>query len=312
MMAEVLSISPRALKQWEDRDGRERRRQGRPEVISAEARERIRECYAAHYKQWGPRVLADWCRREGLGNWSASTVGRVIADLVDRRTKPEARRRYEITASDVMWSEDGTSFGRGRRKRELLVIQDEHARKKLQTRLVRGSASEANAVTNLRAAFEEHGAPLVLKHDGASVFHGAEMRRLLDEYGVLDLTSPPYWPGYNGKQERSMRDIHSMELAIRRHGVKGSLRQRLDLALHDLNDERPRPMLGGLTASEVYARDAVDEVDRTKLAEEVRQETRRLRAQARSWHERRASRRRAVEMVLSRHGFLVEIGGSVN
>lgn len=312
MIAGVLGISPRALRRWQRRKRRVKRRQGRPEVIPAAAREQIRACYVARYKQWGPQVLAAWCKRRGLGRWSATTIAKVIADLRDPRHEPPPVRRYEITASGVMWSEDGTSLGRGRGKRELLVVQDEHARYKLNWRLAKKAAKEKDVVAYLEEAFRKHGAPLVLKHDGAGIFHGEQTRALLDRWQVIDLTGPSYWPRYNGKKERSMRDIKSMERAVRKHGTEGSLTGRLEVAFCDLNEERPRPMLGGLTAREVYERDRVEVMDRDALREEVRLETRRLRAQARSRCERKTARRRAVEVVLSRYGFLREVEGSVN
>jgi len=308
-MASGLGISTRALELWEHRQGRLRRRGGRPEVIPVAAKEKIRACYLARYKQWGPRVLAAWCEREKLGKWSPTTIARVIADLRDEKEEPPPVQRYEITQSGVMWSEDGTGFGKGRSKKELLVCQDEHARFKVNRRLVRGPAKEKDVVAYLEQAFREHGAPLVLKHDGAGIFHGRRMRELLDRWQVIDLTGPSYWPRYNGKEERSMRDIKSMERSMRRQGVSGGLARRLDLVLEDLNEERPRPVLGGCTAREVYERDRVEEIDREAFAEEIRQETRRLRHEARSRHERQAARRHAVEMVVLRRGYLREIGG---
>jgi len=311
-MATALGISVGSLSQWKSRQGRRRGRAGRPEVIPARAREKIRSSYLSHYGQWGPRVLAAWCQREELGAWCASTIARAISDLREPSGEPHQSCRIEVTHSGVMWSEDGTSFGRGRRKRELLVVQDEHARLKLNWKLARGAAREAHVVDYLEQAFREHGPPLVLKHDGDSIFHGDRMRRLLARWQVLDLTGPSYWPRYNGKKERSMRDIKSMERALRKHGVGGSLAERIDLAMNDLNEERPRPMLKGRTAREVYEAEPVDDVDRDALAKEVKGETRRLRTQARSRRERQAARRHAVELVLSRYGYLREMDGSVN
>ncbi len=59
---------------------------------------------------------------------------------------------------------------------------------------------------------------------------------------------------YNGKKERSIRDVKSYERTLRRSGLKLTLRQRLDEIIHDLNEERPRPVLGGRTAREVFTR----------------------------------------------------------
>jgi hypothetical protein len=151
VMAEVLNITEPALRRWTRRREAHRpeaARAGRPEVIPADARQRIRGCYVRHYGQWGPQVLAAWCRREGLGDWSATTIAAVIADLRPECLERRRAVRYEIQAAGVMWSEDGTGFRERGRKKELLVIQDEHARLKLRYRLVAGPADEEAVVRN--------------------------------------------------------------------------------------------------------------------------------------------------------------------
>jgi transposase InsO family protein len=275
-------------------------------VIPASVRERIRTCYLEHYRQWGPQVLAGWCRREGLGSWSPTTVAAVVADL--RPEKPEVQDpiRYEITASDVMWSEDGTGFRENGKKKELLVVQDEHARLKMGHRLVGGPADEEAVYESLRAAFERYGAPLVLKHDGGSIYHGEKVRKLMADYQVTDLTGPARYPQYNGKKERSMRDIKSYERAMRQSGVRGSLRSRLEVAFHDLNEDRPRPVLQGRTAREAYDRDRVRLPDRQAFRSEVNRWEKKLRNAARSRSELESARRRAVELALLRYGLMKE------
>jgi transposase InsO family protein len=308
-MAELLGITEQALVRWSRRhDGncRDPVRCGRPAVIPPAARQRIRECYVVHYGEWGPRVLAAWCRREGLGQWSASTIAAVIADLRPRRSQKRQTIGYEVKRSDVMWSEDGTGFRERGRKKELLVIQDEHARLKLGHRLVDGPANEDAVYDYLTVAFATHGAPLVLKHDGGSIFHGERIQRLLTDHQVTDLTSPPGYPPYNGKQERSMRDIKSYERAMRRHGVGGSLTDRLDAAIDDLNDQRPRPVLRGRTAREVHEADQIALPDRSEFIGHVNRMEKRLSDAARSRNERESARRRAVEQVLLGYGLMEE------
>ena len=256
-------------------------------------------------------MLAQWCRRERLGQWSHGAVERVIADLREPdEPKPEPIR-YEVTASDVMWAEDGTGFGCGKRKQELLVVQDEHSRLKLNSSLVGGPAKSADVVSYLEAAFARYGAPLVLKHDGDSIFHETAVADLLDRHGVVPLTSPPYWPGYNGKTERGMRDIKSYERSMRKHGVRGSLRSRLDVTLQDLNEDRPRPVLRGRTAREAYAAGNDPLPDRRKFREKVDLEELDLLREARSRRAVGSARRRAIENVLLRDG-LMEIVGHVS
>jgi hypothetical protein len=256
-------------------------------------------------------VLAAWCAQKGLGQWSPGTIAAVIVDLREEKEPERPAVRYEVTASNVMWSEDGTGFRQLGRNRELLVVQDEHARLKLHWRLVGGPARAEDVHAYLVEAFSRYGAPLVLKHDGDAIFHEARIADLLRRHQVVELTVPRGYPRYNGKQERSMRDIKSYERAMRRHGVGGSLRERLDAAMQDLNEERPRPMLGGRTARETYEEDRGALPDRATFLTEVRETEESLQAAATSRRERDSSHRRAVETVLMRYD-LMRIEGDVS
>ena len=311
MMAEVLGTSTPTLSRWLSRKSHppaSPARLGRPAVIGEAVRERIRACYLDHYGQWGPQVLAAWCRREGLGKWCASTIAEVIADLREECEDQPAPLRYEITASGVMWSEDGAGFRERGRRKELLIAQDEHARFKVSHRLVSGPADGSDVVAYLEEAFQRYGPPLVLKHDGGSIFHMESMHKLLERYSVVELTGPRAWPRYNGKKERSIRDVRSYERAMRRSGVEGTLEQRLDATVDDLNFERPRPVLGGRTAIEAFVEDRITLPKRQEFRKEVETATTRRRVRARSRWELKEARRRAVEEVLSAYGLMKEIG----
>ena len=313
MMAEVLGISPCSLARWLERQqsSSPSNHRGRPCVIGQEATARIRECYSTHFGQWGPRVLAAWCGREDLGDWSAGTVAAVIADLREEAEDRPCPVRYEMTATGVMWSEDGTGFRQRGRKQELLVVQDEHSRRKLNWDLADGPATALDVRRYLERAFDRYGAPLVLKHDGDAIFHTPEITTLLEGHQVLDLTSPPGHPGYNGKQERSMRDIKSYERAMRKHGDKGTLEARIRVTMKDLNDDRPRPVLGGRTAREAYNEGLAPLPDRRLFREEVASRERKLLSLARSRDEVRKARRLAIEQTLLCYG-LMEIEGDVS
>lgn len=310
-MAEVMGITLPALTRWirrEDGIVLSSRCPGRPEGIPAIVRRQIRSCYVAHYGQWGPRVLAEWCRRKGWGRWSATTIARVLVDLQPHPEEPPQPVRYEVAASGVMWSEDGTGFQERGRKKELVVIQDEHSRLKLAHRLRPGPADEESVYDNLRETIAQYGPPLVLKHDGGSIFHAERIRGLLEVHGITDLTGPRSYPQYNGKQERSMRDIKSYERAMRCHGVRGRLWDRLAAAIRDLNESRPRPVLGGRTAREAYHEDRRELPDRGDFIAEVGRVEAALRAKARSRRELETARRRAIEVTLLRYGLITEWG----
>lgn len=311
MIAQMLGVTPQALGRWAARreaSPAASERRGRPAVIPPDVRERIRARYSERFGQWGPRVLAAWCEREGLGRWSPTTIAAAIADLKPQKPPEPVPVRYEISGANVMWSEDGTGFRQRGRKRELLVVQDDHARLKLNWRLVDGPARSGDVVDYLDQALRKYGPPLVLKHDGDGIFQDRRVQTLLDRYGVVSLTAPPGWPGYNGKQERSMRDIKSYERAMRRCGVRGRLAARLDVAMQDLNEERPRPVLGGRTAREAYEQSNIRRPGHRTFLAEVNRQQRKLETEATSRAQLRSARRRATEQVLMRYGLMKIVG----
>jgi transposase InsO family protein len=305
-MAMEVGITVQALNRWIRRctGEREPTRAGRPEAIPAEARWKLRACYLKHYKQWGPQVLRSWALRNGLGSWSATTIATVVKDLRDAPVKKLPVVRYEIVSSNVMWSEDGTGFKERGRKRELVIAQDEHARFKVGHEVVDGPADGEAVYRNLETAFAQHGAPLVLKHDGGSIFHGARIQALLRKHQVTELTGPRHYPQYNGKKERSIRDIKSYEQAMRRHGKPSVLRGRIAAAIQDLNEDRPRPVLGGRTARQVYEGDRIRLPDRMKFMAKIDRTELELLEAARSRAEKDSARRRAVEQVLLDYGLM--------
>jgi len=309
VMAVEVGITVQALNRWVRRcaGGRGLVRPGRPQAIPAEARLKLRTCYLDHYKQWGPQVLREWAERHGLGSWSATTIATVIDDLRDEPEKKPPKMSYEIVDSNVMWSEDGTGFKDRGRKKELVIAQDEHARFKVGHELVNGPADEDAVHRNLEAAFAKYGAPLVLKHDGGSIFHGGRIQALLKKHRVTELTGPRHYPQYNGKKERSIRDIKGFERAMRRLGAPSTLGQRIAAAIHDLNEDRPRPVLGGRTAREVYEADRMQLPDRQAFIEQIDRTALELRDRATSRFEKDSARRRAVEHVLLSYGLMKQM-----
>lgn len=170
-------------------------------------------------------------------------------------------------------------------------------------------ASEADVLAYLEEAFLAHGAPLVLKHDGGKIFHGANVRALLERFGVESLTGPRHYPQYNGRRERAFRDLRSFDRALRRHAPYRPLEERLRIALEDLNHERPRPCLNGRTAAEVL-HEKKPLVDRKRFQEEVQSTYKKFKEEARLPSQQTSARRRAVEAVLLRIGYL-EITGEM-
>jgi len=315
MMAAVMGVKVKSLKRWGLRQGTgspdagPAPQRGRPEAIPQEVQIRIRTQYVAKYTQWGPEVLAGWVGRQGWGWYSPTTIARIIHDLQPTPEPQDPPRRYTITAPQVMWSEDGTDFKDQRQKKEFLVLQDECARYKVNTRLVEGPAKSADVYALSLIAFETQDPPLVLKHDGGAIFHEAAVEALLEEHHVVSLTSPPHYPPFNGKMERTIRDIKGYERAMRPCNPDLSLKERLEETVRDLNDERPRPMLGGRTSKEVYEHDQIPLMDRKRFYAKVLHLEQTLLGDAASRQQQRQARQQAVELVLLQYGYMKEITG---
>jgi hypothetical protein len=82
------------------------------------------------------------------------------------------------------------------------------------------------------------------------------------------------------------------------------LHERIDNAIHDLNDVRPRPVLQGRIAHEVFLQDRIELPDRQNLIKEVDRTEVKLWGEAITRADQDSARRRAVEVVLLRHGLL--------
>ena len=108
-----------------------------------------------------------------------------------------------------------------------------------------------------------------------------------------------------------MRDIKSYEQAMRKHGIKGSLSSRIDCTMKDLNENRPRPVLGGRTAQEAYDEGQTQLPGRGLFKEDVESLERSLLSLAKTRGEARKAHRKAVEQTLMRYG-LMEIEGNVS
>ncbi len=307
MMSEALGMRPEAWRKWVEATvrpvGHVHKRRGRKPTIPVKLREVIRAKYLEKFKQWGPAVLACWAHRSGFGRFSATTIARAIEDLKGPPQRSPVPRQVRLTAPGVLWSEDGAGFRQGGSKHELLAVQDDFSRYTLNSRLASGPATDEDVVIYLEQAFVAHGAPLVLKHDGGKVFQSEKVQGLLSRYQVESLTGPRHYPQYNGRRERAFRDLRSFEQAVHRHDPVLPLAVRLRIAIQDLNDERPRPVLRGRTAAEVF-HDRKPLIDRTIFRQEVESTHKTLLETARSRDEQDSARRRAIEAVLLRTGYL--------
>jgi len=107
--------------------------------------------------------------------------------------------------------------------------------------------------THLESLFRQHGAPLFLKRDNGSPFNCHHVDEVMARFGVLPLNNPPYFPRYNGSEEKSIRDLKAA--LDRRLQSVGDVPKDFALAVEVIANElnhRPRRCLKGRTACVVF------------------------------------------------------------
>ncbi len=106
---------------------------------------------------------------------------------------------------------------------------------------------------HLESLFRQHGAPLFLKRDNGAPFNCQEVDAVLARFGVLPLNNPPYYPRYNGAQEKGIRDFKAaLDQRQQTTGRKPKdFALAVELTANELNHQ-PRRCLNGRTAYAVF------------------------------------------------------------
>jgi transposase InsO family protein len=169
---------------------------------------------------------------------------------------------------------------------QLLAVRDLGSGKMLASLPLR-EASADNVRDLLRALFAEHRAPLVLKSDNGSALVAAEVKDLLDNWGVTALTSPPGTPRYNGACEAGIGGLKTRAHHIAaRHGRPGAWTCDDVEAARLMANEMGRPAsAAGPTPDEAWrAQPAIDANERRRFQIATENQRHELRQQLDSEH----------------------------
>ena len=101
-----------------------------------------------------------------------------------------------------------------------------------------------------------------------------------------------------------MRDIKGYVRGLKRRNKGENLQQQIGLATKDLNEDRPRPVLKGKTAKEVFEQRSIRLPSRKQFRIRVKTRQIELEEKARDRRELHAARRKAVEEVLLHYDLL--------
>jgi hypothetical protein len=143
-----------------------------------------------------------------------------LVDVARREVMQEKKaleRRIEWLIPGLVWSMDDAKehWLDQQRFGHIHLLQDLGSRYKLRVLGDEVLAHGDKVAENLTLLCEKQGAPLFLKRDNASNLNHHAVNEVLDEFGVIPLNSPPYYPPYNGGIERAQMEMQqALELRI--------------------------------------------------------------------------------------------------
>jgi transposase InsO family protein len=197
------------------------------------------------------------------GSLSRRQLGALVRDY--RREQLNAMKHIHWLHPGLAWSCDATEYGDA--GDQIIPVQDLASRYRFQP-LACHQLDGGSIADHLEKLFREHGAPLFLKRDNGSPFNCQQVDAVLARFGVLPLNNPPYYPRYNGAEEKGIRDFKDA-LDKRWQGVPSvpaDFMAAVEDTAHELN-HRPRRCLQSRTACAVFH----DETKRLRWTKKQRQ-----------------------------------------
>ena len=164
-------------------------------------------------------------------------------------------RRIEWLAPSLVWSMDDTEFGRdanGAKQyfHNMADLSSAYTFKPIAGEFACGEGISAN----LEYHFEKYGAPLFMKRDNGGNLNHSLVNEVLQDYFVIPLNSPTYYPQYNGSIERNQYEL-KMEIKNKLTPFdtcsKVHLNAYSEAAIAEMN-HKPRKKLKNKTACKVF------------------------------------------------------------
>jgi len=195
-------------------------------------------------------------RSQGTGQlyqrFAGSLSRRQLVALVRdyRREQLPAMKHIHWLPPGLAWSCDATEYGDA--GDQIIPVQDLASRYRFQP-LACQPLDGGSIAAHLEKLFREHGAPLFLKRDNGTPFNCHQVDEVLARFGVLPLNNPPYYPRYNGAEEKGIRDFKDAldQRWQRVPSVPADFLAAVETTAQALN-HRPRRCLQGRTACAVF------------------------------------------------------------
>lgn len=139
-------------------------------------------------------------------------INRLAADVRSElnREQDQLMDRIRWNQPGSVWSMDDAEFIYRGQKFWIHQIQDMASKYKMPPMVGDEPANGEEIAANLRSLFRQFGAPLFLKRDNGGNLNHAAVQEVLQEFHVIPINSPAYYPKYNGSMERGQRDLKEM------------------------------------------------------------------------------------------------------
>ena len=214
MLARILGVTERTLRNWMQASQEEPKRVGRPPMETLD-RWRTHLKVAREWKRQGKDV--GWRRVvRTLGNQVPTrqvqaSVKRLKANRRRRLRQQLEKERVEMTVlcENAIWCQDATHLGRldDQKAVEADVVKDRGSLRTLGLS-VGSSATGEDVVLLLKTLRgKQGGLPLVLQTDNGSAYCSDEVERMLEEEKVVHLKSRVRQPTDNGAAERGIGEL---------------------------------------------------------------------------------------------------------
>lgn len=183
---------------------------------------------------------------------SRRELGRMLEQV--RHDLRQDLRRIEWLRPRIAWAIDGTEYDMGGGgKIYLYNIQDLGSRYKFLPLAGQHPVGEEIAGC-LSEKFTRYGAPLILKRDNEGNLNHLAVNQVLEEFFVLPLNSPGYYPPYNGAIEEAQRELKKClreKVILIMPDLQNHISAYAEAGVNDLN-HRTRSCLNGRTSCQAF------------------------------------------------------------
>ena len=175
--------------------------------------------------------------------------------------KEKAQKLVWHTPS-IAWAVDDTEIKMINQKFFINHIQDMHSKYKFTPTVGGQLANGEELAGHLARLFDLFGAPLFLKRDNHTAVND-----LLDEYGVISINSPAYYPQFNGSIEHYQKELkNEITNSFYDLNTENEVCMMTELASHNLNHKK-RPVLNGSHSCNMFLQNSKPDFNKNKRKE---------------------------------------------